>query len=258
MSQHDFEILTQDANTGTTFRAEVNAALQALASLSSGPTAPTKTYPYQLWMDTSQSPAVLYMRAGDNTAWIRIGRLNAAGQLVLEPFLAEHSDDGKHRDITANTLTTSGNVSIGGDVSFSDTAKPRCKVALSANQTIAPNTWTKLSFNSEVFDKGNLWDPGNAHFSAPGGDLYLFSGQIHFASTSSGTRITMAIRKNGLDYEYATTHSATTLDISCGFMFQVPCVQGDVVEIYVHHTDSVGRDVSSNNKLTFVEVVRLK
>lgn len=73
-SQHDYEITTADANTGVTFREAVNAALQALASLSSGASAPTTTYAYQLWADTGND--LLKIRNAANDAWITIGKLS--------------------------------------------------------------------------------------------------------------------------------------------------------------------------------------
>lgn len=67
MSQHDFNITPADANTGVEYRAAVNAALQALAGLSNGPTAPTTTYPYQLWADTTTY--WIKQRNSSNTGW---------------------------------------------------------------------------------------------------------------------------------------------------------------------------------------------
>lgn len=76
MSQHDFEITRADANTGITVRAAINAALQALASLSSGETAPMITYPYMLWADATNGK--LKIRNGANTAWVVLGDLDEA------------------------------------------------------------------------------------------------------------------------------------------------------------------------------------
>ncbi|PKO58112.1 MAG: phage tail protein [Betaproteobacteria bacterium HGW-Betaproteobacteria-18] len=61
MSQHDFQT-------------DVDDALQALASLNSGSTAPTTTYPYELWADTSSG--LLKIRNGANTNWITVGTLD--------------------------------------------------------------------------------------------------------------------------------------------------------------------------------------
>ncbi len=76
MSQHDYEIATGDANTGVTFRAAVNAALQALASNNSGATAPTTTYPLMLWPDTTNN--LMKLRNAANTAWITLFKTDVA------------------------------------------------------------------------------------------------------------------------------------------------------------------------------------
>lgn len=75
MSQHDFVI----ANQGfPAFRSDLNGALEAAVTLSSGSSAPTSTFAYQLWVDTASSPAVLKMRDGTNTAWITIGNIDSS------------------------------------------------------------------------------------------------------------------------------------------------------------------------------------
>jgi hypothetical protein len=75
MPQHDFEITTSDANTGTSFRAAVNAALQALASNSAGATEPTTPYAYQCWADTTSG--YMKIRNGANDNWISLYLLTA-------------------------------------------------------------------------------------------------------------------------------------------------------------------------------------
>jgi len=50
MSQHD---MTVDNAGAATVRVDINSALQALASTSSGATAPTTTFANQLWYDTA-------------------------------------------------------------------------------------------------------------------------------------------------------------------------------------------------------------
>lgn len=71
MSQHDFDIANQSASSA---RSDINNALKALASLSSGSTAPSTTYANMLWYDTSNN--TLKMRAEADDAWISIGYLN--------------------------------------------------------------------------------------------------------------------------------------------------------------------------------------
>jgi len=67
MSQNDFTI----ANQGfPAFRADLNTALQALASTSSGTSAPSTTFANQFFYDTSNN--VLKFRNEDNDAFITI------------------------------------------------------------------------------------------------------------------------------------------------------------------------------------------
>jgi len=71
MAQHDMNI----ANQGfPAFRADLNSALTAIANNSSGATAPSTTFAYQWWYDTSTN--ALKMRNADNDAWIEIGTFN--------------------------------------------------------------------------------------------------------------------------------------------------------------------------------------
>ena len=71
MSQHDFDIANQTASNA---RADINLALKALGSLSSGTSAPTTTYANMLWYDTSAN--ILKMRAEADDAWVNVGYLD--------------------------------------------------------------------------------------------------------------------------------------------------------------------------------------
>ena len=78
MSQHDFDIANQ---AGAPFRADLNLALQALASLNAGATAPATTYAYQPWYDTTLG--LLKFRNGSNSAWVIFGPVADASQHVI-------------------------------------------------------------------------------------------------------------------------------------------------------------------------------
>ena len=70
MSQDDQSVANSD---GATVRADINANLQALASCSSGTSAPGTTWPNQLWFDTTADQWKI--RDAANTAWIVLGGL---------------------------------------------------------------------------------------------------------------------------------------------------------------------------------------
>jgi len=73
MSQHD---MTVDNGAGLAVRADINLALKALASLSSGASAPSPSFPCQLWADTGTGR--LRQRDSANTLWIDLGPLDSA------------------------------------------------------------------------------------------------------------------------------------------------------------------------------------
>lgn len=77
MAQHDFSI----ANQGfPAFRADLNDALGAIASSSSGTTAPSVPYANQLWMDTTNH--ILKIRNEDNDAWISVATFDQTTDAV--------------------------------------------------------------------------------------------------------------------------------------------------------------------------------
>ncbi|WLG43220.1 hypothetical protein [Pseudomonas sp. FP1740] len=73
MSQHDMVV---DNGAGLTVRTDINAALGALATQSSGATAPAITFPCQVWADTGTGR--IKRRDSTNTSWIDLGPLNAS------------------------------------------------------------------------------------------------------------------------------------------------------------------------------------
>jgi hypothetical protein len=88
MSQHDFDIANQ---TAASARADINNALQALASLSSGNAAPTTTYANMLWYETDTN--ILKMRNEADSAWINVAYLDqgsSAFRILDDTQVTEH------------------------------------------------------------------------------------------------------------------------------------------------------------------------
>jgi hypothetical protein len=77
LSQHDFSIANQTASSA---RTDINNALQALASLSSGADAPSTTYANQLWYETDTKQ--LKMRNEADDAWITLLELDQTNDRV--------------------------------------------------------------------------------------------------------------------------------------------------------------------------------
>src|SRR5210317_995902 len=104
MSQNDFTI----ANQGfPAFRADLNSALQALASNNSGTTEPSTMFANMWWYDTSNN--IMYIRNEDNDAWIKFAELDQANdKFVLSGTL--QLDDGT---VSAPALTFNSDTNMG-------------------------------------------------------------------------------------------------------------------------------------------------
>jgi len=144
MSQNDFTI----ANQGfPAFRADLNSALQALASNNSGATEPSTMFSNMWWYDSANN--IMYIRNEDNDAWIKFAELDQAndkfvlsGTLQLDdgtvsaPALTFNSDTnmGIYRGGTdilkfvtagtdAITIDASQDVTLAGSLTFADNEK---------------------------------------------------------------------------------------------------------------------------------------
>jgi hypothetical protein len=80
MSQHDYVI---DNQTFPNTRTDLNNALAAIATTNAGATAPSTTYAYQLWYDTTTD--FIKMRNADNDAWITLFEFDQANDTVSLP-----------------------------------------------------------------------------------------------------------------------------------------------------------------------------
>ena len=117
MSQNDFTIANQ---TFPNTRADINSALQALASTSSGSSAPSPTFANQFFYNTTSN--LLQIRNEDNDAFITIAELDQANDTVeyfksdsVRTALIEFTDGDDALTIAdGGLLTTAGNLSIGG------------------------------------------------------------------------------------------------------------------------------------------------
>jgi hypothetical protein len=155
MSQHDFNIENQGFPG---FRSDLNNALEALVTLSSGATQPDNRFAYQLWADTSTSPPTLKIRNGTNDAWISVTRLNSSTNVSTPVITTQSTSDNSTNPAStayvinriandAPTKTGSGasgtwGINITGTVSGSSTLGNigNCVVAVYAPAGAHPGT----------------------------------------------------------------------------------------------------------------------
>jgi hypothetical protein len=199
--------ITLANQSGLAFRTELNSILAALSSLQSGSSAPSTTNAYQLWVDSSSSPAILKIRNGANNAWIEVGDVTAANLGLAK--LAGATFTG---DVTMNAQS---------DVRFADSDSSNY-VALQGAATIGSNvTFTLPSADGSSGQVLQTDGSGTLSFATASGAVSSVGGQtgaVTYATTwAVGTGATAA---SNTDLDVSGTYAAniatvSALDIDC-------------------------------------------
>jgi len=164
MSQNDFTIANQSFPA---FRADLNSALQALASNSSGGSAPSTTFANMWWYDTSNN--ILYIRNEDNDAWIQFATLDQANDLFVVTSSIDVGDNVKALFGDSDDLQIYHN----GSASYIDDVG-------TGNLFIRANDFRLGKYTGEFYLKGN--SDGNV-------ELY-YDNELKLATTSTGIDVT--------------------------------------------------------------------
>ena len=148
MSQHDFDIANQ---TAASARSDINNALQALASLSSGDTAPSTTYANMLWYETDTN--ILKMRNEANSAWINVGYLDQGSSAfrILDDTQVMNTG-GTQTGLLGDQATATWEAGSGTTESLISPAKVKAAITSIAGVTwvspVATTSGTSVDFSS--------------------------------------------------------------------------------------------------------------
>ena len=229
MSQNDFTI----ANQGfPAFRADLNSALQALASNSSGTSAPSTTFANMWWYDSSNN--IMYIRNEDNDAWIKFAELDQTNdKFVLSGTL--QLDDGtvSAPALTFNSDTNMGIYRGGTDILKFVTAGTDA-ITINASQNIGIGT---SSPNSRLTSASTDGSTGLSIHRT-------FSGNISGETTVGGLDFTLTdtATSNQIVSRISPVGSAGTGDAFAGAMrFYTAGNDGSIVErVRISQTGNVG------------------
>lgn len=123
------------------FRSDMNAALQALASTSSGSAAPSTTYANQLWYDTTAN--ILKMRNEANSAWINLLYIEQTGAVRVLDDTQVVNTSGTQTGLLGDQTTATWQAGTGIVESLVSPAKIKAAIdALGAVTTSAVLTAT--------------------------------------------------------------------------------------------------------------------
>ena len=229
MSQHDYDIANQ---TFPNTRSDLNLALKALASTSSGTSAPSTTYANQLWYDSSAN--ILYIRNEDNDANITIMALDQSNDTVeyfksdsIRTALIEFTDGDDALSIadggaltTASSLDVNGNeLILDADADTSITAdtddRIDIKIANADDFRFTANSFNALSGSSIVVDSGaTLTLNGTAGTGLVGKQTIYIPASAMYPNTTSGcadlaqVELTNGVEMKVLDFDASSDEHA--------------------------------------------------
>lgn len=211
MSQHDLNI----ANQGfPATRADINSALVALGSNSSGATEPTTTYAYQFWYD--ETTDTLKMRNADNDAWITIGTFNQATDIFTPAGLTtDKIEEGNSSVEVVDTGTGYVAVTVDGAEKMrfasgallqTDANTPALEIQGNTTGSSTAGTGSTLAFNGNS-GSGSPWEIYRENGS---------SGDLKISVNSSGTRIdAMSIDLANQDFRFNSGYGSVETAYGC-------------------------------------------
>jgi len=193
MAQHDYVL---DNQSGLAFRQDLNNALAAIVSTNSGATAPSTTYAYQLWGDTTTG--LLKQRNAANSAWVTIGTLGSTNW-GLAPLASP---------------TFSGTATFGGDVLLTGTGVLDLPVGTTAQRPGSP-TSGMIRFNTTLSQfegyNGTAWSAVGGGATGGGADMvFLENGQ------TITTNYTLTTSKNAVSAGPVTINAGITVTVPSG------------------------------------------
>jgi hypothetical protein len=110
---------------------------------------------------------------------------------------------------------------------------PAFSAYLSSNQSVTSSTWTKIAYDTEVFDTNNNF--ASSRFTPTVAGYYQINAVVRISSSSTSTFAGIAVYKNGSQYSIALTALGTgTYIVSGQVISELVFCNGstDYIEIY--------------------------
>jgi hypothetical protein len=227
MSQHDMNIANQ---AGAAVRADLNLAIAALVTNSSGSTAPTTTFAYQFWVDTSGSSPILKIRDGANAGWVSLGAVDASdlGKLTALTGDVVASGGGSQSATIQNGVVTNAKLAN----VITQTLKGRASSGTGAPEDLTAVQATAI-LNAVVGDSGSGGTKGLVPAPASGDaaagkflkadGTFAVPGYTIPSSTVTGSMVASninlpgnAVQENGRNVVVSNTNDTTSLCIVRG------------------------------------------
>jgi hypothetical protein len=129
---------------------------------------------------------------------------------------------------------------------------PVFAVEKSAAQTIANNTTTKVTFDTEIYDPDNTF--GSDKFTPAVAGYYLLSAQVGISNMDDAKYNQVLLYKNGSSLNskpMTIIVGSNTQDLYSRFTYPIVSDADDYFEVYVRHDNGNDRSLTYNQQTNF-------
>ncbi len=125
-------------------------------------------------------------------------------------------------------------------------------------QAINTNTWTKVTFNTEIYDMLNEFNLSQSRFVALSDGTYTFSLSIEWSSDAPANRVRASLYVNGSSkaqvFDQTASSKITVTTHASSGTATIKLKAGDYVEVYCYTSD--GTDVTYGPDLTYFNGIK--
>mgnify|MGYP003152065754 CR=1 FL=1 len=142
------------------------------------------------------------------------------------------------------TIGTSGDTAKGV---FTNT--PSFKYSLSAAQSIPNTTYTKIVYDTLIWDTDSAVSSGTFTTPTGKGGKYYFQGSVEIGGIDDAEFVNIAIYKDSTSQEVARWYSTSSDDdIRAKVSIVLDLAAGETVSIYVYHNEGGSRDTKGGEE----------
>jgi len=149
-------------------------------------------------------------------------------------------------DITLGASGDTITVPSGATFTVSGTATglvntPAFMVVMGSDDSISTGSWTKATFDTEIFDTDSAFSSNKFTVPSGGAGKYALFGHVYFTSIDDGNKVEARIYKNGSNAGGTSTGSSTlrwysggsNQEMDAGWTWVGTLAESDYIELYV-------------------------
>ncbi|GGG06715.1 hypothetical protein GCM10010912_59220 [Paenibacillus albidus] len=144
---------------------------------------------------------------------------------------------GATHEATYSSIITSGVLNPWGDNNTQ--SRTGAFAVKSAVQSIAANTWTRVTFQVKNYDYMNEYDAIQSHFTVRQSGVYLLTARLYVNDAVVGGNLVMRVKQSTVYYTLDTTAITHTGHYYCQASFPISADTGNVISVELFSTSTV-------------------